>query len=137
MSKKITKYDIELSNRIEKIGNERGFTKDDMAHFMSVDIGTYKRYAYKISKIPAEAVALLCDALELDLTYVMYGRDRSAHEFLKYLETIDQGKLADLYFEAARECRERSKTEESIREKNKKAEAARKERRTNKTKETE
>lgn len=63
MSKEITKYDRELADRIEKIRAERGLTKDDMAHLMSVDIGTYKRYAYKIQKVPATAVGLLCDEL--------------------------------------------------------------------------
>ena len=109
MSKVITKYDIELSNRIEEIRDERGLTKEDMAHYMSVDIGTYKRYAYNRSKIPAEAVVQLCEELKLDLFYVMYGRDQSAHEFLKYLETINQEKLSDLFFEAARQCRDRAK----------------------------
>ena len=33
MSKRITKYDIDLSNRIEAIRDERGLSKDDMAHY--------------------------------------------------------------------------------------------------------
>lgn len=117
MSKRITKYDIELANRLEKIRDERGLSKDDMAHLMSVDIGTYKRYAYKISKVPAESVALLCDELELDLTFVMYGRERSKYEFIKFWETVDQERLADMFFETARECRERAKTLAKLKDK--------------------
>ena len=47
MSKEITRYDRELADRLEKIREENGYTKEDMAFLMSVDVGTYKRYAYK------------------------------------------------------------------------------------------
>ena len=110
MGKKICKYDYELAARLEKIRDENGFTKEEMAHLLGVDVGTYKRYAYCTSKVPAEVVALLCDEMQLDLTYMMYGRDPSAYDFVKFWETVDQDKLADMYFEAARECRIRAKT---------------------------
>ena len=114
MSKEITRYDRELADRLEKIREENGYSKEDMAFLMSVDVGTYKRYAYKISKVPAGAVAELCDALQLDLTYVVYGRDRSAIDFVKYFETVDDEKLADMFSEAAREARIRAKTREKV-----------------------
>ncbi len=116
MSKKITKYDVELADRIETYREEHGYTKEEMAHYMNVDIETYKRYAYKKGKIPAECVALLCTELELDLTYMMYGRDTSALDFIKYWETVSQNKLADMFYEAARNCRNRAKSETEVRD---------------------
>ncbi len=110
MGKEITEYDIELGKRLEKIRKNHGLRQLDMANIMKTDIGMYKRYAYAIRKVPVEKIALLADELQLDLAYVLYGKDTSTYDFVRFVGTADFDEIAKMFQEVSRVCKEKGKT---------------------------
>ena len=118
MGKEITEYDIELGKRLEKIRKNHGLRQLDMANIMKTDIGMYKRYAYAIRKVPVEKIALLADELQLDLAYVMYGKDTSTYDFVRFVGTADFDEIAKMFQEVSRVCKEKGKTLAKLQELN-------------------
>lgn len=116
MSKEITKYDVELGKRLEKIRKNHGLRQLDMANIMETDIGMYKRYAYAVRKVPAEKIAILADELQLDLNYVVYGRDTSTYDFVRFVGTAGFNEIAKMFQEVSRVCREKGKRLEELKE---------------------
>ena len=126
MGKQIGKYDVELAERLEKIRKRNGLSQETMAFMMNTDVGTYKRYIYNKAKVPVEKIALLADELDLELNYVVYGRQTAAYDFVKFLETADLDKVGEMFAESAKVLRRKAKAIEKaqnqIRMKKEKAE---------------
>ena len=117
MAKAIGKYDIELAERLERIRKRNGLSQEAMALIMETDVGMYKRFIYKKSKVPAEKIALLADELDLDLRYVLYGRQTGAYEFVKFMETADLNMVGEMFAESAKILRHKAKEIEKIQDK--------------------
>ena len=117
MAKAIGKYDIELAERLERIRKRNGLSQEAMALIMETDVGMYKRFIYKKSKVPAEKIALLADELDLDLRYVLYGRQTGAYEFVKFMETADLNMVGEMFAESAKVLRHKAKEIEKIQDK--------------------
>ncbi len=117
MGKAIGKYDIELAERLEKIRKRNGLSQETMALMMETDVGMYKRFIYNKAKVPVEKIALLADELDLDLPYLIYGRQTSAYEFVKFLETADLDKVGEMFAESAKILRHKAKEIEKIQNK--------------------
>ena len=108
MSREISEYDIELGKRFEEIRKRHGLRQLDMATIMETDIGMYKRYAYAYRKCPAEKVYLLAKELQLDVNYVLSGKDTSILDFVKFVGTANFDEIADMFYEVSREMRKKS-----------------------------
>jgi transcriptional regulator with XRE-family HTH domain len=117
MAKAIGKYDIELAERLERIRKRNGLSQEAMALIMETDVGMYKRFIYNKSKVPAEKIALLADELDLDLRYVLYGRQTGAYEFVKFMETADLNMVGEMFAESAKVLRHKAKEIEKIQDK--------------------
>ena len=115
MAKAIGKYDIELAERLERIRKRNGLSQEAMALIMETDVGMYKRFIYNKSKVPAEKIALLADELDLDLRYVLYGRQTGAYEFVKFMETADLNMVGEMFAESAKVLRHKAKEIEKYR----------------------
>ena len=118
MSKEITDYDRELGNRIEEIRIRHGLRQLDMALIMKTDVGMYKRYVYATRKIPAEKIALLTDELQLDLHYVMYGRDTSTFDFVKFVGTADFDEISKMFLEVSKTLKDKANTIAKLKKEN-------------------
>ena len=114
MGKQIGKYDIELAERLEKIRKRNGLSQEQMALIMETDVGMYKRFIYTKAKVPAEKIALLAEELRLDLPYLLYGRQQSAFDFVKFMETADLEQVGECFAECARVLRQKAKTIEKV-----------------------
>ncbi len=117
MGKQIGKYDIELAERLEKIRKRNALSQEAMALIMETDVGMYKRFIYNKAKVPAEKIALLAEGLELDLPYVLYGRQTSAFDFVKFMETADLEQVGECFAECAKVLRRKAKEIEKIQNK--------------------
>ena len=109
MGKELGKYDRELAERLESIRKRQRLTQDEMAFFMGVDVGQYKRYIYLTCRVPAERIASLVDNLDLDPTYVLTGRLSSTYDCIKIIETATDGEMADLLISLSKVFRERER----------------------------
>ena len=109
MGKEIGKYDNELADRLERIRKQNCLSQEGMALLMNTSAGVYKRYIYKKAKVPAEKLVLLADNLGLDLKYLVCGRQEGAYDFVRFWETADMDEVANMFYEAARACRDRAK----------------------------
>lgn len=117
MARAIGKYDIELAERLEKIRKRNGLSQEAMALIMDTDVGMYKRFIYNKSKVPAEKIALLAEELDLDLRYVLCGRQTGAYEFVKFMETADLNMVGEMFAESAKVLRHKAKEIEKIQDK--------------------
>lgn len=96
MGKKLGKYYEDLAGRIEDLRKEKGFSQEDMAYIMEVELKQYKRYMYNTALIPAERVALLINKLRIDPLYILTGRTTKEYECISILETANEEKVADM-----------------------------------------
>ena len=51
---------------------------------------------YSTARIPAERVALLVDALDLDAAYILNGENSSAYDCVKIIGTASNNEVADM-----------------------------------------
>ena len=84
---------------------------------MQTDVGMYKRFIYNKSKVPVEKIALLADELDLDLPYLIYGRQTSAYDFVRFLETADLEKVGEMFAESAKILKKKAKQIDNIQSK--------------------
>ena len=117
MGKEIGKYDVELAERLEAIRKRNGLSQEAMALMMQTDVGMYKRFIYNKSKVPVEKIALLADELDLDLPYLIYGRQTSAYDFVRFLETADLEKVGEMFAESAKILKKKAKQIDNIQSK--------------------
>ena len=96
MGKKLGKYYEDLAGRIEDLRKEKGFSQEDMAYIMEVELKQYKRYMYNTALIPAERVPLLINKLRIDPLYILTGRTTKEYECISILETANEEKVADM-----------------------------------------
>ena len=107
MGREISKYYGDLAKRIEGVRKQQGKSQEQMAAIMGVNIAQYKRYMYSTARIPAERVALLVDALDLDAAYILNGENSSAYDCVKIIGTASNNEVADMLSAMAKTLRTR------------------------------
>ena len=61
---------------------------------------------------------MLTDELQLDLHYVMYGRDTSTFDFVKFVGTADFDEISKMFLEVSKTLKDKANTIAKLKKEN-------------------
>ncbi len=119
-SKKITDYDRGLAKRILRIQRRLGYTQQQMATLMDVELSQYQRYIKAQAKFPIDRVVRLVEILGLSDEYVFHGRgplyrkEKETFNLATLLETTTNMELSKVFALASKSFRKRAEADKLV-----------------------